>query len=110
MATTLRYDSPDGGLRLLIVHADDGDVSLGFENCAWHTHADLLASTYGMSNERAIERFVSELMDNRAVIAISTLNGAIRDIWISDDPQKDVRYLPEEEIVEFRHWDGSRVK
>jgi hypothetical protein len=38
VATTKIYESPDGLLRFLVVQDDDGDVSLGFDEYAWHTH------------------------------------------------------------------------
>ena len=48
MASTRAYDSPDGSLRFLVGTEDDGDVSLGFDGFAWHTHADILAAVAGI--------------------------------------------------------------
>ena len=44
MGNTREYISPDGRLRFVVVTGDDGDVALGFDGFAWHTHADMLAT------------------------------------------------------------------
>jgi hypothetical protein len=107
VATINFYDSPDGLLRFLVVRDDDGDVSLGFDKYAWHTHGDVLATTYGLSLEAAVTRFIDELMGNRVVIAVSRCGEAVADVWISDSPEGDMKHKPEGESIEFRHWDGS---
>jgi hypothetical protein len=101
-----RYVSPDGTLTLLIRHYSD-DVALGFAGAPWHIHGDMLAEISGYSVEAAIDQFLDDLQQGRLVIAIATVSGAVRDIWIKDDPERLDRYQPEDEIIRLRYWDGT---
>jgi hypothetical protein len=103
------YVSPDNQLTFVVVR-DVHDVSLGFEGFPWHTHADVLASTFGISEELAVERFVSDLLSDRCIIVVSRIGGRIHDIWITADPTADLRYKPKNEILEFRYWSGAQWK
>jgi hypothetical protein len=109
VATAKAYESPDGLLRFLVVRDEDGDVSLRFDRHVWHTHGDVLAATYRLPEEAAIDRFIDDLLGNRIVITVSRRKGAVVDIWATDNPQGDLRYKPENESIEFRYWDGSPV-
>jgi hypothetical protein len=103
------YVSLDKQLRFMIGH-DEQDVSLGFEGFPWHTHADVLASAFGTSEELAVNRFVSDLLSDRCIIVVSRIGGRIRDVWITADPQSDLRYKPDDELLEFRLWSGAQWK
>ena len=103
------YVSPDNQLRFIVVH-DEQDISLGFEGFPWHTHADLLASIFGISEELAVNRYVSDLLNDRCIIVVSWIGGRIHDIWITADPTADLRYKPKDEILEFRYWSGAQWK
>jgi hypothetical protein len=103
------YVTTDGRFRFVVGH-DDKDVSLGFEGFPWHTHADVLASAFGMSEERAVNRFVSDLLSDRCVIAVSRIGGTVRDVWITTDPQTDLRHKSDCEHLEFQYWSGARWK
>jgi len=105
MNLAAEHISPDGTLRF-IIERDDNDLSLGFAGYSWHTHADLLAASFGISEQEAIARFVEDLIDDRAIIAVSRVGGKIHDVWITDDPLSEMRYKPEEEDIKFRHWSG----
>jgi hypothetical protein len=107
MSNTREYDSPDGILRLLVVTDDGGDVSLGFDGFAWHTHADILAAVAGLPEGEAIEQFVREVTENRAVIALSRVGGMLTDVWVTDDPASENGDLAPGESVELRYWDGK---
>jgi len=100
------YRSPDECLTFLVV-ADADDVSLGFEGCPWHTHADLLAA-YGFAGAGAVEEFLDALRSDRLLIAVLRKRGAIRDVWITDDPAEDRRRLHDGEDLEHRVWSGTR--
>lgn len=100
--------SPDGALRFL-VRVPDGDITMGFDGFPWHTHGDILAATSSGSPEDAAERFVTDLISNKLIIAVSIASGMIRDIWITDAPADNLRYCPAEEIINFRYWDGTKV-
>ena len=106
MVSTRKYISPDGSLRFIVVTEDDGDVALGFDSFSWHTHADMLAAVADIPETEAVERFVQDVLGNRAIIAVSRVGGEIRDVWVSDDPTSEHRYLSEGESVELRYWDG----
>jgi hypothetical protein len=101
-----RYVSPDGMLTFLI-RRDSDDVTLGFADAPWHIHGDMLAELSGYSVEEAIDQFLDDLRQGRLVIAIATVSGAVRDIWIKDDPEKPERYQPDDEIIQLRYWDGT---
>ena len=105
MSSEAEYISPDGLLRFIVERDDDG-VNLGFAGYEWHTHADVLAGTFGVSERGAIARFVEDLLGDRSVIALSRVGGVIRDVWVTDDPASELRHKPEGEEIEFRHWSG----
>jgi hypothetical protein len=99
--------SPDGQLKF-VVGRDEQDVSLGFEGYQWHTHASVLASALGTSEERAVNRFVRDLLCDHCIIAVSRIGGTIREVWISADPRSDLRYKSDDEVLEFRYWSGGQ--
>jgi hypothetical protein len=99
-----QHCTPDGLLRFIVVRSHDGDISLGFEGFAWHTHADILASLSGLPQAAAVRRYVDDLLAGRAVIAIARIGERIRDVWVMDG-EFDDKYKPDEETVEFRFWD-----
>ena len=109
MKPTKEFVSPDNQLRFVIGH-DEQDVSLGFEGFPWHTHANVLASEFGTSEELAVNWFVSDLLSDRCIVAVSRIGGTIRDVWITADPQSDLRYKSDDESLEFRYWSGAQWK
>lgn len=102
-----RHDSPDGLLKFVIGREEDGDVYLGFQGVGWHTHADILASSSGLSEDVAVRQFVDLLLTDQTVVAVVRIGGQIRDVWISDDPAKDAKYKQSDETLEFRYWSGT---
>jgi hypothetical protein len=109
MKPTREYVSPDDQLRF-VVDQDEQDVSLGFEGFPWHTHASVLASEFGTSEALAVRRFVRDLLSDRSIIVVSRVSGTIRDVWITADPQSDLRYKSDDEVLEFRYWSGRQWK
>jgi len=107
MKRSREYISPDNQLRL-VVDYDEKDVCLGFESFPWHTHADVLASEFGTSEELAVERFVRDLLSDRSILAVSRIEGTISDVWITADPQSDLLYNSDDEVLEFRYWSGRQ--
>jgi hypothetical protein len=105
------YVSPDGALRFL-VRAPDGDLTIGFDGCPSHTHGDILAILGGTGEtpEEATERYVNDLTSSKLIIAVATVQGKIRDIWITDDPSGHLRYCPPDETIVFRLWDGTVLR
>jgi hypothetical protein len=81
------YVSPDGTLCFL-VRAPEGDLTMGFDGCPSHTHGDILAvlGETGETPEEATKRYVNDLISSKLIIAVATVQGKIRDIWITDDP------------------------
>jgi len=100
------YVSPDDRLRF-VVEQDGQDIALGFKGFPWHTHADMLASTWGTSEALAVDLFVDDLLSDRCMIAILRTGGTIRDVWITADPRSDLRYGSDDEVLEFRYWSGA---
>jgi len=109
MKPTKEYVSPDDQLRFVVEH-DEQNVSLGFEGFPWHTHADVLASEFGTSEELAVKRFVRDLLSDRSILAVSRIGGTIRDVWITADPTADLRHKSDGETLEFRYWSGEKWK
>jgi hypothetical protein len=101
-----QYISEDGLLKFIVCADDDGDTALGFEGFAWHTHADILASLSGLSQPEAVRRFVNDILDDRAVIAVSRIGAAIHDVWVTEIPASELKYKPDDETIEFRYWSG----
>ena len=105
MRVVEQHRSPDGLLSFTVERADDGDYCLGFEGFPWHTHADILATTSGLSEDAAVRQFVDALLGSRAIIAVARVAGAIRDVWIADSTAPN-KYKRDDETIEFRYWDG----
>lgn len=107
MSIPARYVSPDGLITFDIIQ-DKSDIILGFVGFPWHTHGDLLAAEgFGDSEQTAVEEFVAQLLQNKLIIAVFRRGDEICAIQIDDDPEGTKRYMPEDETVEFRYWDGS---
>jgi hypothetical protein len=107
MALVESHTSPDGVLRLVVCLSEDGDLSVGFDGCPWHTHGDILAAESGLSVSAAVRAFVDDILSSRTILVISRINGVMQDAWIMDDPAKDeTLYAVQGETVEKRHWDG----
>ena len=102
-----KYVSPDDQFRFVVGH-DGQDFCLGFEGYQWHTHADVLASEFGTSEELAVNRFVRDLLSDSSILVVSRIGGTIRDVWITADPRSDLRYESDDEFLEFRYWSGAR--
>ena len=107
-----RHQSPDGELTLVVLTEAEG-ITIGFDGFEWHTHGDLLAADYPfgpgpeLTPESATLRFVQDVVSNRAVIVVRRVDGEIRDVWITEDVEKELRDQQPGETMEFRYWDGS---
>lgn len=73
---TSKHVSLDGAL-MFVVQRKPGDITLGFEGTSWHTHGDLLAGEYGVPQEEAVARFMDELLQSQAIIAVASLQGVL---------------------------------
>ena len=109
------HHTPDGCFTLLVKYEGE-DISIGFAGFEWHMHGDLLAANYplrqlgGLTSETATRRFVEDIISNRAVIAVTKMDGRIRDVWITDDIGKELRHKQPDEEIEFRYWDGTDAR
>jgi hypothetical protein len=113
--------SVDGLLRFVACRDYDGDMTLGFavvcregdndmtSRFYGHTHADILASLYGLPETEAVRNYIDDILEDRTVIAVSRIDDGIRDIWVSDAPVSELSYKPSEETIEFRYWSGRRL-
>lgn len=100
------YVSPDGVLRFLVQIADDGVVCLGFDGYLWHRHADELTDGGRLSQQQAVEQYVRDLLENRAVIAVSRVGGRVVEARVTENPMSETQHLPPGMAVELRYWDG----
>ena len=108
--TLEKHISPDGLLIFSVLQFpdEDNDISLGFENFEWHTHADILASTSGLTEENAIRQFVDNLLNNKTVIVVMKKENKITQVWITEDPLSELKYKEDDEVLEFRYWNGQQ--
>jgi hypothetical protein len=101
------HHTPDGCFTLVVKY-EDGDFVLGFAGFGWHTHGSVLAANYalggvsGLAPETAARRFVEDIISNGAVIAVMKTGAVIRDVWITDDIENELRYKQPDEKIEFR--------
>jgi len=112
MAIIERHTSPDNSL-VLLVDVTDGDWTIGFDGCPWHTHGDILdAWGYDGSPESRARRFVDDILQSRRVIAVIRMDGRVTDIVVPDDlmhrplSKHFGKYAPLNETMEFRYWNG----
>jgi hypothetical protein len=104
--TIEEHISPDGRLRLRVEASPDGDLAIGFDGYAWHTHADILAALSGLKEVDAVRTFVNDILKDKAVIALWSIAGELRDVWVSDEPSKAAAYPQGGEVIELRYWSG----
>ncbi len=110
--TLEKHTSPDGLLTFSVLQYpdEDNDISLGFENFDWHTHADILAATSDLAEEKAIRQFVNDLLNNRQIIAVVKKGNKIAQVRITEDPIAELKYRQDDEVLEFRYWNGQKLK
>jgi hypothetical protein len=106
METIAQYVSSDGLLQLN-VQRDGDDTILGFNDFAWNTSSEFLASKWGISRDAAVTRFIDAVLGNRAIIAVAQVGLDIRDVWVTDRPASELKYKRHEEAIAFRFWDGT---
>jgi hypothetical protein len=104
------HSSPDRFFRLIVMRDDRGATAIGFDGYAWHTHGDILASLSGLPEKEAIRQFVDQIIGDGQIIVVSRVNGEVRDVWPTDDPQREFKYKPPEESLEFRRWSGVLIQ
>ena len=118
MAIVERHISPDGVLQLIVELAADGDWSIGFDGCEWHTHGDILASMHRAGTpehaapEKATRSFVDDILQSRLSIVVRRVHGKIRDVRMFEKLNPDelnaaiAEYGEAGETGEARYWDG----
>jgi hypothetical protein len=116
-----QHISVDGLLNFVACRDDNGHMTLGFAVACregdndmtlrfyGHIHADILASLSGLPEAVAVRCYIDDILEDRAVIAVSRIGDGIRDMWVSDDRVSELRYKPKEETIEFRYWSGQRL-
>jgi hypothetical protein len=108
MDTPLRTEqSPDGELVLELFEADD--YYLGFRGQAWHTHGDLLVPEYGATPREAALAFFDSVVAGSQPICVSRRVGRDVEMWITDDPETEHKYVEDGETLFIRDWSGRRV-
>lgn len=106
---TERYSTPDGILTLLVTH-QKSDITIGFENFPWHTHAAIIANLQGEEDiEQALRKYLDDLFHDRLSIVLMMKSGEISDPYILDFPDESVdsKYLESNESYALRFWSGS---
>lgn len=108
MAVIQEHESPDGLLHLFLDREGE-DIIVGFAGSEWHTHADLLAPTYGPTEDEALANFVRDILENRMVLVVMRVAGEVCHVSVTDRPDDEGKYVPEdrEKTVELRYWSGD---
>lgn len=101
--------SPDATLRLVVHRDETGDLTIGFRDYQWHTHADVLAELSGLPLEQAVDAFVASILNGTDLIAISSIDGVPTDVWVCDDSRYLREHLAPSESMTFRRWNGDVV-
>jgi hypothetical protein len=101
-----RHVSPDGNLVLIVQEDETGDIAVGFEGYAWHTHADILAALTGQPQREALRAFVDDIVTDRAIVAVAAVGATVRAAWVTDNPESAFKYKPDDESIRFRRWSG----
>jgi hypothetical protein len=99
--------SPDGILVLELFEEDDWYV--GFRGHAWHTHGDLLVPDYGATPKEAALAFFESVVGDCEVICVLKRE-ADSEVWVTDDPDDEARYVEEGEVFCMRRWSGAQVQ
>lgn len=108
MDTPLRSaQSPDGELVLELYEAND--YCLGFRGQAWHTHGELLVPEYGATPKEAALAFFDSVVAGRQSICVSRRVRRDVEMWITDAPQTEPKYVEDGETLFIRDWSGRRV-
>jgi hypothetical protein len=47
---------------------------------------------YGLLEGAAVDRFVSDLVGSRLIIAVSRVEGRIDDVWVTDSPEEELQF------------------
>jgi hypothetical protein len=107
-----QHESPDKVLRLLVI-LDNGDWTIGFEGCDWHTHGDILdAWGYEGSPKEATRVFVDDILASRKEICVyradgKVWNAAVPDLYEERPLQAGfAKFAAPGETMEVRYWDG----
>ena len=108
MKEAARFLTPDGKFTLLIEPStESGGDAIGFEGFPWHTHVDLL-SVYEIEPQiETADQFIEELREERLVMVIASVDGRIRDVWVTDNPEDELKYLSPGENLALRYWSGK---
>lgn len=101
------HTSPDGQLALSIASDLSGETIIGFHGFDWAMEASHLAEASGLSLLEATQQFVRDILEDRSIIAILTVDGDVEDIWITEHPQSDLEQCTEAEELSFRYWSGK---
>jgi len=76
----------------------------------WSICCTILAAPSSETPVEAAQRFVADLLSSKLIIAVSKIDGGVRDIWITDEPMAELRFCPAGEVIMFRLWDGTRFE
>ncbi len=83
---------------------------MGFDGYPWHTHPDHLSPADGQSEQEVVDWYVRDLLENRAIIAVTRVGGRITYVNVTEDPVSETLHLPPGMSVELRYWNGTKWK
>ena len=95
-----QHKTPDGQFTLVVEPAHD---LIGFEDFPWHTHGAFLRSVFQVGS---VAEFLEALFSDRLVMAITRIDGTVRDVCVTNAPEGEGETLGDGETVELRYWSG----
>lgn len=101
--------SKDSKLTLLLVNYED-DWIIGFKECQWHTHGDMLMPTYGNAPGEAAKNFMNSILHDKEIIIISEIPNLPTLIQITNQPEDEIKYKEPDEVIDLRYWSGKKYK
>ena len=99
--------SPDGLLAISVSNDIDGERLVGFHGFDWKVTVSSLSDESALEQDAALERFISDILEDRFTIAVLKRHGELTDVWVTDDPESDRQFLQAGEELVFRSWSGK---
>ncbi|MCA9133831.1 MAG: hypothetical protein KDA45_11780 [Planctomycetales bacterium] len=110
MNDPIYHVSPDGLLALTVQEDSHGECEIGFHGFDWRVPASQLAELSGTSSTEAVQRFVADILHDRALIAVLRVAQEMSDVWVTAAPEADWQFQQPGERLEFRYWSGKPAR
>jgi|TARA_R110002072_G_scaffold250384_1_gene409192 hypothetical protein len=121
-----KFQSDDGLIELIVdatltVTLDDPegyeDWFIALEPGPWHTHPELLQSTYMVDVEEAVELYIRDILEDTLPIRLIYKDDVLIDagVWgsalhsLEELIEMDRQNILDDERIVFRYWSGKQI-